>query len=170
MSLADQYTYIETQDLDLIRQAAALIDNRDDNAHPLDHQGYCLSRAVIVALAPSGQLVGCAAIKQGEGDVAEMGYLVVHPDFRRQGIAQRLTQERVSRAKALGIKLLWATVRDENLASKANLNKAGWQFWHSFYSARGTGNIIDWFYLPLHDDVNVDALMQSLVGDRLIVS
>ncbi|MBV7317339.1 GNAT family N-acetyltransferase [Shewanella sp. NIFS-20-20] len=168
MSISHQYTYIETQDPELIRQAAALIDQRDDNAHPLDHDSFCRSRAVIVALKTDGSLVGCAAIKEGAGDVAEMGYLVVHPDYRRQGIAQRLTQERVRRARAVGVKLLWATVRDENQASKANLLKAGWTFWHSFYSVRGTGNIIDWFYMPLMDDVDVDTMMQTLVGSRVM--
>ncbi|MGI2216577.1 GNAT family N-acetyltransferase [Shewanella baltica] len=152
--------------------AAQLIDGRDDNAHPLDHQVFFDSRAVILAKTFEGEIVGCAAIKVGKGTVGkgtvgELGYLVVSPYYRRQGIAQGLTQKRIEVAKALGISILYATIRAENTSSQANLLKAGFQFWRDYLSIRGTGNTVGWYYLALSANVDAEAIMQSLVGDRI---
>lgn len=152
--------------------AAQLIDGRDDNAHPLDHQVFFDSRAVILAKTLEGEIVGCAAIKAGKGTVdkgtvGELGYLVVSPYYRRQGIAQGLTQKRIEVAKALGISILYATIRAENTSSQANLLKAGFQFWRDYLSIRGTGNTVGWYYLALSTNVDAEAIMLSLVGDRI---
>ena len=147
--------------------AAQLIDGRDDNAHPLDHQVFFDSRAVILAKTFEGEIVGCAAIKAGKGTVGELGYLVVSSHYRRQGIAQGLTQKRIEVAKALGIMILYATIRAENTSSQANLLKAGFQFWRDYLSIRGTGNTVGWYYLALSANVDAEAIMQSLVGDRI---
>ncbi|EGT3626508.1 GNAT family N-acetyltransferase [Morganella morganii] len=147
--------------------AAQLIDGRDDNAHPLDHQVFFDSRAVILAKTFEGEIVGCAAIKAGKGTVGELGYLVVSSHYRRQGIAQGLTQKRIEVAKALGIMILYATIRAENTSSQANLLKAGFQFWRDYLSIRGTGNTVGWYYLALSANVDAEAIMLSLVGDRI---
>lgn len=152
--------------------AAQLIDGRDDNAHPLDHQVFFDSRAVILAKTLKGEIVGCAAIKAGKGTVdkgtvGELGYLVVSSHYRRQGIAQGLTQKRIEVAKALGISILYATIRAENTSSQANLLKAGFQFWRDYLSVRGTGNTVGWYYLALSANVDAEAIMLSLVGDRI---
>lgn len=152
--------------------AAQLIDGRDDNAHPLDHQVFFDSRAVILAKTFEGEIVGCAAIKAGKGTVdngtvGELGYLVVSSHYRRQGIAQGLTQKRIEVAKALGISILYATIRAENTSSQANLLKAGFQFWRDYLSIRGTGNTVGWYYLALSTNVDAEAIMLSLVGDRI---
>lgn len=149
--------------------AAQLIDGRDDNAHPLDHQVFFDSRAVILAKTIEGEIVGCAAIKAGKGTVGELGYLVVSSHYRRQGIAQGLTQKRIEVAKALGISILYATIRAENTSSQANLLKAGFQFWRDYLSIRGTGNTVGWYYLALSANVDAEAIMLSLVGDRIQV-
>ena len=154
--------------------AAQLIDGRDDNAHPLDHQVFFDSRAVILAKTIEGEIVGCAAIKAGKGTVdngtvGELGYLVVSSHYRRQGIAQGLTQKRIEVAKALGISILYATIRAENTSSQANLLKAGFQFWRDYLSIRGTGNTVGWYYLALSANVDAEAIMLSLVGNRIQV-
>ncbi|MGI2138941.1 GNAT family N-acetyltransferase [Shewanella baltica] len=154
--------------------AAQLIDGRDDNAHPLDHQVFFDSRAVILAKTIEGEIVGCAAIKAGKGTVGkgtvgELGYLVVSSHYRRQGIAKGLTQKRIEVAKALGISILYATIRAENTSSQANLLKAGFQFWRDYLSVRGTGNTVGWYYLALSANVDAEAIMLSLVGDRIQV-
>lgn len=147
--------------------AAQLIDGRDDNAHPLDHQVFFDSRAVILAKTLEGEIVGCAAIKAGKSTVGELGYLVVSSHYRRQGIAQGLTQKRIEVAKALGILILYATIRAENTSSQANLLKAGFHFWRDYLSIRGTGNTVGWYYLALSTNVDAEAIMLSLVGDRI---
>ncbi|ABN60904.1 MULTISPECIES: GNAT family N-acetyltransferase [Shewanella] len=159
--------FVISEQLEELALAAQLIDGRDDNAHPLDHQVFFDSRAVILAKTLEGEIVGCAAIKAGKGTVGELGYLVVSPHYRRQGIAQGLTQKRIEVAKALGISILYATIRAENTSSQANLLKAGFQFWRDYLSIRGTGNTVGWYYLALSANVDAEAIMLSLVGDRI---
>ena len=159
--------FVISEQLEELALAAQLIDGRDDNAHPLDHQVFFDSRAVILAKTLEGEIVGCAAIKAGKGTVGELGYLVVSPHYRRQGIAQGLTQKRIEVAKALGISILYATIRAENPSSQANLLKAGFQFWRDYLSIRGTGNTVGWYYLALSANVDAEAIMLSLVGDRI---
>lgn len=160
---------VVTHDTALLAQAAQLIDGRDDAAHPLDHALFYRSRAVVVALTSTQKVVGCAAIKAGAGAVGELGFLVVSPSFRRQGIAKALTQRRIEVAKSLGITLLFATIRDENQISKANLLQSGFYFWRNYLSIRGTANCIGWYYLALDTQVDVDSVMLSLVGDRVLI-
>lgn len=160
--------YVLCQSAEELAAAAALIDQRDDNAHPLDHQAFSRSRAVVLAKTIAGEIVGCAVIKAGSGAVGELGYLVVSPLLRRKGIGQGLTLKRIEVAKALGIALLFATIRDENHASRVNLLKAGFHFWRNYLSIRGTGNIVGWYYLALHDQVDIDGTMQALIGDRVL--
>lgn len=155
--------------------AAALIDRRDDNHHPLDRTE--LKRARLVLLAFYGEaLVGTAAIKADghdeSSDVAELGYLVVDKAFRRRGIGAALTAARIDWARAQGIRLLWATVRDENHASRDNLVKAGWQFFGNFLSIRGTGNTIGWYVLALDlslSGVEIASLMAPIIGERVAI-
>ena len=166
--------FVISEQLEELALAAQLIDGRDDNAHPLDHQVFFDSRAVILAKTLEGEIVGCAAIKAGKGTVdkgtvGELGYLVVSSHYRRQGIAQGLTQKRIEVAKALGISILYATIRAENTSSQANLLKAGFQFWRDYLSVRGTGNTVGWYYLALSANVDAEAIMMSLVGDRIQV-
>lgn len=166
--------FVISEQLEELALAAQLIDGRDDNAHPLDHQVFFDSRAVILAKTLEGEIVGCAAIKAGKGTVdkgtvGELGYLVVSSHYRRQGIAQGLTQKRIEVAKALGISILYATIRAENTSSQANLLKAGFQFWRDYLSIRGTGNTVGWYYLALSANVDAEAIMLSLVGDRIQV-
>ena len=161
--------FVISEQLEELALAAQLIDGRDDNAHPLDHQVFFDSRAVILAKTFEGEIVGCAAIKAGKGTVGELGYLVVSSHYRRQGIAQGLTQKRIEVAKALGISILYATIRAENTSSQANLLKAGFQFWRDYLSIRGTGNTVGWYYLALSANVDAEAIMLSLVGDRIQV-
>ncbi|ABL99289.1 GNAT family N-acetyltransferase [Shewanella amazonensis] len=149
--------------------AADLIDSRDDNHHPLDRAALAKARLLLLARL-DGRLVGCGAIKAGDGEVAELGYLVVASQYRRLGIGARLTQARIDWARAQGIKLLWATVRAENQASRENLLKAGWQFYGDYLSIRGTGNTIGWYVLPLQQGLDIQALMAGPIGSRTPVS
>ncbi|QSX36202.1 GNAT family N-acetyltransferase [Shewanella sedimentimangrovi] len=146
--------------------AIALLQSRDDNHHPLDPEQLRRARLLLLA-RQQGQLLGCAAIKAGTGEVGELGYLMVAPGSRRSGIAKSLTQARMAAAREMGLSLLFATVRAENSASRDNLLRAGWQFFGDYLSIRGTGNRIGWYFFPLKADIDALALMQQQVGDRV---
>ena len=101
------------------------------------------------------------AVKERQGRIAEVGYLIVHTDHRRKGIAQELTRRRIEAARAQGLELLFTNVRRNNVESVGNLRKAGFRFWGDFFSAYNTGRVISWYYYPLQDEGNFRA---NLVG------
>lgn len=164
------FQYVQSVTHEELVLAAQLIDSRDDNAHPLNHSVFFDSRAVVLAKNAAGEIVGCAAIKAGEGPIGELGYLVVSPQYRRLGIGRALTLKRIDVAKSLGITLLFATVRLENASSRANLLKIGFKFWGNYLSIRGTGNVVGWYYFPLAEEVNIADSMSALVGERIPVA
>lgn len=134
--------------------AADLIDSGGQLADKLDRKKFGRAFVVVVALDETERVVGVAAVKERQRDVAEVGYLIVHPDFRRQGVAQELTRLRIETAKGKGLQLLFTNVRRDNVESIGNMRKAGFQFWGDFVSAYNTGRVISWFYYPLNSHVD----------------
>jgi len=55
-----------------------------------------------------GRLVGCCALQIYSKRMAEVRSLAVHPDFREAGVASRLVQCCIERAKQRGIKEVFA--------------------------------------------------------------
>jgi amino-acid N-acetyltransferase len=56
----------------------------------------------------AGQLVGCCALQVYSKRLAEVRSLAVHPDFQDHGIASKLVERCTERARALGIRELFA--------------------------------------------------------------
>jgi RimJ/RimL family protein N-acetyltransferase len=145
-----------------IQQAADLIDAGGQLAKKLDRNRFEQACIIVVALDPALRVIGVAAVKERRGDVAEIGYLIVHPDFRRRGIAQELTRRRIEAARELGLRLLYTNVRRDNDESIGNLHKAEFLFWGDFVSAHDTGHVISWFFYPLTTKVDGPAQMERL--------
>ncbi len=61
-----------------------------------------------VALAGGGRIVGCCALQIYSKRMAEVRSLAVHPDFQDRGVASRLVQECIRRAKDRGVRELFA--------------------------------------------------------------
>lgn len=143
-------------------QAADLIDAGGQLAEKLDRKRFQRACVIVVALDQAHRVIGVGVVKERQGDVAEIGYLMVHPDFRRRGIAQELTRRRIEAARKLGLHLLYTNVRRDNEKSIGNLLKVDFQFWGVFVSAYDTGRIISWFFYPLTTKVSGSAQMDSL--------
>jgi len=60
-----------------------------------------------VALA-GDRIVGCCALQIYSKRMAEVRSLAVHPDFQDRGVASRLVQECIRRAKERGVRELFA--------------------------------------------------------------
>lgn len=153
-------------------EAADLIDSGGQLAEKLDRKKFQRACVVVVALDDSNTVVGVAAVKERQGEVAEIGYLIVHPDFRRRGIAQELTRQRIEAARATGLRLLFTNVRRNNTESIGNLLKAGFRHWGDFVSAYHASRVISWFFLPLAGDVDWQVAMEQRTRqlDRLPVA
>jgi N-acetylglutamate synthase-like GNAT family acetyltransferase len=65
---------------------------------------------VATSVGPSGagRLVGCCSLQIYSKRIAEVRSLAVHPDFQDQGVASRLVQCCIERAKNRGIRELFA--------------------------------------------------------------
>ena len=57
-----------------------------------------------------GAFISGSTIKYRDGDVAEMGFMLVDKKYRRQGLAEHMTQSRINYAHHAGIKRLYAKV------------------------------------------------------------
>ena len=110
-----------------------------------------IGRLPVVILAKSGEdVIGVAAIK-GKKPIGELGYLVVTEDHRRKGIAKKMTQLRISRAKSRGYEAIYASVRAENKASAANLKASGFELLGSNKSPYSS-NILEYWVMFFDED------------------
>jgi RimJ/RimL family protein N-acetyltransferase len=156
------FRYIVNPNTAELNKAADLIDSGGQLAEKLDREKFKRSGAIVVAFNQENAVVGVAAIKEPQGDVAEIGYLIVDLDFRRRGIAQELTKRRIDAAKEKGLRLLFTNVRRNNTESIGNLKKADFRHWGDFMSAYQTNRVISWFFYPLATDVDWRSHMERL--------
>ena len=72
-----------------------------------------LFREFVVAEAPDGRVLGCAALRVYTPQLAELGSLAVHSDAHGTGIGRRLVERIEEEARALGIGTVFAlTLQD----------------------------------------------------------
>lgn len=119
------------------------------------HLPYHLSKASLVnapyqliASTVTREFAGGCTIKTRWGLVFEIGHMFVLPQFRRLGLGHHMTRQRIKKAKEMGAHLLVARVRNENPASIANLQKAGFRSLITQLS-KDRRNRVQWFCLPL---------------------
>jgi N-acetylglutamate synthase-like GNAT family acetyltransferase len=79
----------------------------------------------------------------------ELGSLMVHPDFRRQGIGQSLLRERLAHLTKLGIPFVTTTILKSNIASLQNIKKQGFEGFDEFTIFEKS------LPLPLHTSPNI---------------
>ncbi|MDT8426625.1 MAG: GNAT family N-acetyltransferase [Methyloprofundus sp.] len=96
-----------------------------------------------------GNFIAGSTIKCCDGEVAEIGFMLVDKKYRQLGLAERMTKDRISYARKLGIKMLYAKVRGKNIKSMNNLRKAGFQSSGDYLSQKDLYSTVSWFYLSL---------------------
>ncbi len=81
----------------------------------------------VVVVNPAGDLVGHASLtKSAAGSrVAEAGKLVVDPRYRAHGLAERMADQRLQRARELGLRGLWSECVTNHPYSQRNQLKLG---------------------------------------------
>ena len=102
-----------------------------------------------IAHTHDGEFIGGCSIKHCDGELAEVGLMLVDKKYRRLGLAEYMTQSRISYAQYLGAKMLYAKVREKNIKSMNNLHKAGFRSAGNFLSQKDLYSTITWLYLPL---------------------
>lgn len=68
------------------RDVPALLETREDNEQDF------VNWITLKLVRDSGEVIGAIRYRRS-GDVTEVGRLMVHPDYRRRGLAQRLMSE-----------------------------------------------------------------------------
>ncbi|EJK2114663.1 histone acetyltransferase [Vibrio navarrensis] len=121
---------------------------------------------VVVAM-DGEQLVGVATIKSlVQGKNGELGHLFVLPEYQRQGIAKELTRLRIEYAKANGLDLLYAVIKDHNEASASNLVQHGFVRYGWLYSLSNSGLKFAWYFMTLAEGLDAEVVMQTLTHPR----
>lgn len=164
MPLNPNITYVIQPAAPLLEQAMDLLDTRTNVAHLLDRPAFLSAFFTVVAM-DNDKVVGVATIKGGEASAKELGFLMVDPTYRRQGIAAALTSHRLRYAQEQGVSLLYSVIKESNLPSISNMQKHNFHFFGRYQSAMGSGLWFDWYYFPLHSE-NAIMEMHDLVGDR----
>ena len=99
---------------------------------PLNLEKFRKSCVISAALNPDGEVVGIGTIKKRRGTVAESGFVAVRDDYRRQGIAARLSKLRIEEARRIGIQLLWARTKPHNKGAIASALQANFERFGQF--------------------------------------
>lgn len=79
----------------------------------------------VLGARAGGRLIGVAVVTH-DGRKGWINRLAVHPDFRRQGVAQSLINEAERVLRAQGIRIFAVLIEDWNTASLALFEKAGY--------------------------------------------
>ena len=110
---------------EIARQIAVLLNSHNELKGR--HSAYTVlaSPATYFVELCEGQVVGCSAILQEDSMLTRQFHLCTHPDFRRRGIAGRLKQTGIERAKT---PYVYVTVRDNNIPSLRIQEKFGFVF------------------------------------------
>jgi len=109
----------------------------------------------VVHTAEGNFVAGCT-IKHYDGELAEIGFMLVDKKYRQLGLGEYMTRLRINYAQQLGAKLLYAKVRGKNISSMNNLTKAGFQSAGDFLSKKDLYSTITWMYLPLQHMTRYD--------------
>ena len=72
--------------------------------------------------AAGEKLLGCCALQIYSKRLAEVRSLVVHPDFQNRGIASRLVELCKSRARARGVRELFAVTSETSFFGRAGFS------------------------------------------------
>jgi len=124
----------------------------NDNGHlPYSVSDENLLQAPYIQIAHTaeGEFVAGCTIKHYDGQLAEIGFMLVEKKYRQLGLGEYMTRLRINVARQLGIEMLYAKVRGKNISSMNNLSKAGFQSAGNFLSQKDLYSTITWMYLPL---------------------
>jgi len=134
---------------ELLSQFANALNKNGHLPYTVKYEQLCNTPYVTLVHTDNHQLVAGGSIKHCDGILAEIGFMWVSKPYRRLGLAEYITQSRIAYAHKLGIKMLYAKIRGDNVKSMNNLYKAGFRSAGNFLSQKDAYSTITWLYLPL---------------------
>ena len=75
-----------------------------------------------IAYTPEGDFIAGCTIKHCDTELAKVGFMLVDRKYRQMGLGEHLTKLRINYAQQLGIKMLYAKVRGQNIAIVSQIN------------------------------------------------
>lgn len=151
---------------DQLQDATAILATQPNAKHLVTPINLANDFCVVVAI-DGEKVVGVATIKAlKQADIGEIGHLYVLPTYLRQGIAKQLTHLRIEYALKHGLALLYAVIKEGNVASTQNLIKFGFQHFGLFTNVKKTGKNFDWYYLVLENSLDGESVMATLTHSR----
>jgi len=120
-------------------------------AESLDRAGYCTSlrtlceilgkpgyspRNDLFVAGAGGKVVGCMNLTPEPGIGRVVLNCLVHPEYRRKGLATQLLNEAVKRASSLGAGVVQGCIAEGNTAARECASGLGFTFVHRFLELR----------------------------------
>jgi len=103
-------------------QIAALLNTNNQLLVRYDSSRVFKSRAVYLPVEKLGLVFGVVAVERKGFLITEIKHLVVHPSFRRLGLATHLVNKALGEIKT---PVAMATIRQDNMASRSLFKTAG---------------------------------------------
>lgn len=82
---------------------------------------------LLLAHAPDGSLIGCGMLRKISPEAAEFKRLFVRPQARRTGLGRRLFEQRISEAKRMGCRVVFADTVKGNTAMLTMYHEYGFR-------------------------------------------
>lgn len=144
-----QISFTHTPSEILLSQFVNALNQNQHLPYTVSYQQLLQLPYIQIAYTLRGGFVAGCSIKNCDGQLAEIGFMLVEKRYRGLGIAEYMTQCRINHAQQLGVQMLYAKIRGNNLKSINNLQKAGFKSAGRFLSQKDSYSSITWFYLPL---------------------
>ena len=160
-------TYHEANSFDDVLKAADLIDENGHRTLPVDR--FSFLRLPLLVIAKHGsRVVGAAAVSRLSSGALEIGFMTVHRDYRRQGIARKLTEMRILFARRNRCFAIYAMVRPDNKASWGNLKKIGFRrYGYYLHKEDGTTPMICCYYPLTNNPYPCELALRNALSDHV---
>jgi len=149
-------TFTNSPSPELLNRFVIALNENGHLPYIINHEQLCQMPYVQIAHTNDGKFISGSAIKQCDGKLAEIGFMLVDKKYRCLGLAEYMTKSRISYAQKLGVKMLYAKIRGKNINSMNNLRKAGFRSAGNFLDQKNSQSTITWFYLPLQSIIHYE--------------
>lgn len=124
-------------DAEIARQIAALLNSHNRLGVHYTKETILAAKGDFIVQTMGPLVAGCVKVERQSYSMTEIKHLVVHPSFRRSGLAKMLVESGINQATT---PLIYATIRRDNTASQRTFQSCG--FAHVGHYTTGNRDVL----------------------------